>query len=137
MKFAMLCNIISGIFLTAIYFIFTRQIVSIFINDEPVIEAGINMLRCLMFSSPVIGILFVFNFSFQAMGKALASLSLAVSRQGFVFLPAIILLDRFMGLKGIVLAQPIADYVSIAMALCIFLYMNRGFKKLESMNDTD
>ncbi|MCR4823137.1 MAG: MATE family efflux transporter [Treponema sp.] len=137
MKFAMLCNIISGISLTALYFVFTRQIVNIFINDEMVIEAGIRMLRALMVSSPVIGILFVFNFSFQAMGKALASLSLAVSRQGFVFLPAIILLDKFLGLKGIVLAQPIADYVSITMALCIFLCMNRQLKKLESMNDTD
>ena len=132
MKFSMLCNITAGISLTALYFVFSRQIVSIFINDPSVIEAGIRMLRALMVSSPVIGILFIFNFSFQAMGKALPSLALAVSRQGFVFLPSIILLNMFLGLEGVVLAQPIADYVSIFMALCMFLYMNKGFKKLEA-----
>ena len=132
MKFGMCCNITAGISLTALYFVFSRQIVNIFINDPGVIEAGIKMLRALMISSPVVGILFMFNFSFQAMGKALPSLSLAVSRQGFVFLPAIILLNMFFGLEGIVLAQPIADYVSIFMALCMFLYMNKGFKKLEA-----
>ena len=131
MKFAMFCNICSGFFLTALYFIFTRSIISFFIDDKAVIEAGIRMLRALMISGPIIGILFVFNFSFQAMGKALASLSLAVSRQGFVFLPAIIILNNFFGLKGIVLAQPIADYVSVSMALCIFLYLSRDFKKME------
>ena len=140
MKFAMLCNITAGISLTALYFIFTRQIVNIFINDPAVIDAGVRMLRALMVSSPVVGILFMFNFSFQAMGKALPSLALAVSRQGFVFLPAIILLNMFLGLEGVVLAQPIADYVSIFMALCMFLYMNKGFKKMEqeaaSANDT-
>ena len=131
MKFAMLCNITAGISLTAVYFALTQQIVNVFINDTMVIEAGIRMLRALMVSSPVIGILFVFNFSFQAMGKAIPSLALAVSRQGFVFLPAIILLDTFFGLEGIVLAQPIADYVSILIALCIFLYMSKGFKNME------
>lgn len=132
MKFSMLCNITAGVALTALYFVFTRQIISIFINDELVIEAGIRMLRALMFSSPVVGILFIFNFSFQAMGKALPSLSLAVSRQGFVFLPAVIILNKVLGLQGIVLAQPLADYVSILMALCMFLYMNRGFRRLEA-----
>lgn len=131
MKFAMLCNITAGISLTAVYFALTQQIVNVFINDTMVIEAGIRMLRALMVSSPVIGILFVFNFSFQAMGKAIPSLALAVSRQGFVFLPAIILLDTFFGLEGIVLAQPIADYVSILIALCMFLYMSKGFKNME------
>lgn len=137
MKFGMLCNITAGISLTALYFVFTRQIVSIFINDQYVIEAGIRMLRALMLSSPVVGILFMFNFSFQAMGKALPSLSLAVSRQGFVFLPSIILLNMFFGLEGVVLAQPIADYVSIFMALCMFLYMNKEFKRIESASSAN
>ena len=137
MKFGMLCNITAGISLTALYFVFTRQIVSIFINDQHVIEAGIRMLRALMLSSPVVGILFMFNFSFQAMGKALPSLSLAVSRQGFVFLPSIILLNMFFGFEGVVLAQPIADYVSIFMALCMFLYMNKEFKRIESASSAN
>jgi putative MATE family efflux protein len=129
MKFAMMLDIIAGIFLAAIYFIFSRPIISIFINDQNVIDTGIIMLRSLMISSPVIGLLFVFNFTFQAMGKALPSLILAVSRQGFVFLPLIFILRSTLGVRGVVLAQPCADYIAILMALLMFLSMNREFKK--------
>lgn len=130
-KFALLCNVIVGILLTTLYFIFTDQIVSIFIDDAGVIEMGSIMLRALMVASPVIGILFVLNFSFQAMGKAVQSLALAVSRQGFVFLPCVILLNKFFGLKGLIYSQPIADYVSIAMALIMFVFVSRDFKRIE------
>src|SRR5574344_116854 len=129
MKFAMILDISAGVFLTALYFIFSRSIISIFINDKQVIDTGVIMLRSLMVSSPVIGLLFVFNFTFQAMGKALPSLLLAVSRQGFVFLPLLFILRGIFGVRGVVLAQPCADYVSILMALLMFLSMNKEFKK--------
>lgn len=131
MKFALLCNLIAGFLITIIYFIFSREIIRIFINDEEVIEMGVIMLRALMMSTPVLGIQFVLNFSFQAMGKAKQSLALAVSRQGFIFFPATIILNMIFGLKGLVYAQPIADYVSILLAICMFIYMNRDFKKME------
>ncbi|MBQ8013614.1 MAG: MATE family efflux transporter [Treponema sp.] len=132
MKFALLCNLIAGFLITIIYFIFSREIIRIFINDEEVIEMGVIMLRALMMSTPVLGIQFVLNFSFQAMGKAKQSLALAVSRQGFIFFPATIILNMIFGLKGLVYAQPIADCVSILLAIAMFLYMNRDFKKMES-----
>ena len=131
MKFAVLCNIIAGILLGALYIVFTRQIVSVFINDESVIEMGMKMLRALMFSSPLLGILFVFNFSFQAMGKAKESLALAVSRQGFVFVPCTIIMNKLIGLEGLILSQPIADYVSVVMAFAMFFFMNKEFKRTE------
>ena len=128
MKFAMLCVFVAGTVLTGIYFVFTRQIISVFINDPAVISMGMVMLRALMVSSPVIGIMFVFNFTFQAMGKAIPSLALAVSRQGFIFLPMIFILNALFQLNGVILAQPIADFCAIFMALGMFLYMNKAFK---------
>ena len=130
-KFSILCNIISGIFLGIFYFIFTRQIVSVFIGDETVIEMSIKMLRALMLSSPLLGILFVLNFSFQAMGKAKESLALAVSRQGFVFVPCTIVLNSIFYLEGLILSQPIADIVSIFIAFVMFACMNKEFKVME------
>ena len=130
-KFAMLCVFTAGVTITGVYFVFTREIISVFINDEGVIETGITMLRALMLSSSFLGILFVFNFSFQAMGKAIPSLALAVSRQGFVFLPCVFILNHFFQLQGLVLCQPIADIVSILIALGMFLWMNKDFKQME------
>ncbi len=132
MKFAVLCNIIAGVVLTFAYFIFTRQIVSVFIGDEDVIEMGVKMLRALMYSSPFLGILFVLNFSFQAMGKAKESLALAISRQGFVFVPCTIIMNKLIGLEGLILSQPIADIGSILIAVTMFLFMSKEFRDMRS-----
>ena len=120
MKFAILVNVGLGLFLTGIYFIFTRQIVNIFSNDAAVIDMGILMLHALMLSSSILGIMFVLNFTFQAMGKGVQSLILAVSRQGFIFLPLILILNKIVGLYGIIYAQPIADMISVLIAFGMF-----------------
>ena len=131
MKFSVLCNVIAGILLAILYTIFTQEIVTIFIREPSVIDMGSKMLRALMFSSPFLGILFVLNFSFQAMGKAKESLTLAISRQGFVFVPCTIIMNKLIGLEGLILSQPIADFVSIIMAFLMFLFMNKEFKMYE------
>ena len=94
---------------------------------------GISIIHALMVSTPVIGIMFVLNFTFQAMGKAVQSLALAISRQGVVFLPLILALNRIFGMRGIVFAQPIADGIAVLIALAMFIPINRSFKK-ESMH---
>lgn len=129
MRFGMLCNVIFGVCITIVYFIFSEPIIRIFIDNQNVIDFGVDMLRAIMLSGPFVGILFVFNFTFQAMGKALPSLILSLSRQGLVFFPVLILADRLIGLKGVVYSQPIADFVAIFMALGMFLVINKGLNK--------
>lgn len=120
LKFAIFLNILAGTLLTSVYFIFTKPIISIFSRDAAVVALGEIMLRALMVSTPVIGILFALNFAFQAMGKGIQSLILAVSRQGLIFFPLILILNRITGLYGIIYAQPVADIVSIIMAIIMF-----------------
>lgn len=126
MRFSMICTFVAGSVLTAVYFIFTEQILKVFIDSPEVVEQGIIVLRALMVSSPVIGIMFIFNFTFQSMGRAIPSLMLAVSRQGFVFFPLILLFRAMFGLQGIVLAQPIADLIAIFIAIGMFIFINRS-----------
>lgn len=136
MKFAMLLNFVSGSVLTVVYFIFSEKIISVFISDASVITSGAMMLRALMTSMPVLGLLFIFNFTFQAMGKAKESLLLAVSRQGLVFLPVIFILRLILGLNGLIFAQPIADYFSVMTALIMFFRINRAFKTQEKIQES-
>lgn len=130
MRFGMMCNVIFGVCITIVYFIFSKQIIQIFIDNDDVIGYGIDMLRAIMLSGPFIGILFVFNFTFQAMGKAIPSLILSLSRQGLVFFPVLVVSNQLFGLSGIVYSQPIADFASIFMALGMFLIINKGLKKM-------
>ncbi len=138
-KFSVLYNVMVGVILTTIYFLFTEQIVSTFISGDgelvqETIKSGITCLKALMLSSPFIGILFILNFSFQGMGKAIPSLMLAISRQGFIFLPLIIILNSLIGFRGVILAQPIADLCSVTIAATMFFFVNKNFNKIEAKN---
>ncbi|MBR3148542.1 MAG: MATE family efflux transporter, partial [Eubacterium sp.] len=109
--FSMLCNIIIGASMTAFYIFFRRQVISMFIDNADVIEYGTKMLTALMTSGAFLGIMFIINFSFQGMGKGFQSLMLAVGRQGVIYLPLLIIMDKLIGIDGIIWAQPVADYV--------------------------
>ena len=136
MRFAMLTNLVIGCLMTTIYIFFSRNIISMFISDEKVIETGNMMLRALMISAPILGALFIFNFSFQAMGKALQALALSISRQGFVFLPMLFIGRAIAGLNGLIYAQPTADFVSIFIAFAMFMFLNKSFKAMEHQSKT-
>ena len=131
MKLAMISNVVIGSVITLVYVLFTEPIVRSFIDNTQVVEYGVRMLRALMISGPVIGIMFVFNFSFQGMGKAKQSLILSLGRQGLFFLPILIIADRLIGLKGIVYAQPVADFASIFIALFMFLGIRKELHALK------
>jgi multidrug efflux pump len=128
MKFSIICNVISGSLLMIVYVLFTRRIVSLFIPNEAVISEGIRMLRALMLSVPVLGIMFVFEFAFQAFGRAAETLMLSVSRQGFVFIPMLFLGRAVAGLDGVILAQPVADILAVFISLGMFMAMKKEFK---------
>ncbi len=132
MKFSIAANVVAGVVLTALYCIFAKQIIQIFSSVDIVLHIGRNMIFGLMTSVPFIGIMFCLNFTFQAIGKGAQSLILAVSRQGFVFFPMLFVMNHFFGIYGIVYAQPIADIISVFIALFMFLKLNRDFKEIEA-----
>lgn len=122
-KFSLISEVILGSLLTGLYFIIGGNIVKAFINDTDVITLGTKMLKVLMISGPVIGILFVCTNALQAMGRALASLILSISRQGFVFIPTLIILNKLLQLDGLIYAQTVADFFSIVTAVFMFAFI--------------
>jgi len=129
MYFAMFCNFMIGSILTVFYIFNAELIIKIFISDAGVIKNGIMMLKALMLAGPFIGVMFVFLFTFQAMGKAMSALILSLSRQGFVFIPILFLSNKLWGLNGIIFSQPIADIASLLMSLCMFSFVLKKLKK--------
>lgn len=128
-KFSAIANLCIGTSLTILYFWLTAPIVRLFIDNQETISYGIQMVRALQLSMPVIGILFILSNAFQAMGKSIPSMVLSISRQGFVFFPTLILMNKFIGLNGIIYSQPIADIISVFIAIAIFFAIKRNFSK--------
>lgn len=135
MLFGMLCNLIIGISMTVFYIFFRRQVIGMFIDNEEVVEYGTKMLTALMASGAFLGIMFIINFSFQGMGKGFQSLLLAIGRQGLIFLPLLFIMDRLIGLEGIIWAQPAADYVCIVMSIIMLVIVMKNLEKIPSTGD--
>ncbi len=121
-RFTAITTVTLGTILTAIMVFARTYVVAAFINDPEVISYGIKMVVALEFSGPFIGLAFLSNNTLQGMGKAAISLFLTVCRQGFIYIPAVIILDRLFGLNGLIYAQPISDYVMIVVGMSICLY---------------
>ena len=126
MRFSALFSIIVGIFLTVIYIGFNREIISLFISDNEVIEFGAAMLTATSLAGPILGIMFLSINGMQALNNPLPATILSLARQGVLFIPLLFVLNSFFGLTGVNLTQTVADYISIVLGV-IFFY--RSLKK--------
>ncbi|MBQ4250229.1 MAG: MATE family efflux transporter [Clostridia bacterium] len=118
--FTVICTLIIGVVLTALYYLNTRFIIAAFIKDDIVIMYGVRMLRSLMITGPFLGVLFTFTFSFQAMGRAIPSLILSAARQGLIFIPLLFITNSVWGLDGVIYAQPATEIISLIVAVIMF-----------------
>lgn len=101
-----------------------RQILSLFMKDAQIVEAGSLMLRCLLVTMPFVGIVLVFTTVFQAAGKAWPAFLLSVSRQGLLFAVCIAVLSRTAGYHGVIVSQAGADVLTAVLAAVLYY---RGF----------
>ena len=91
--------------------------------------------RTLILSGPVIGVLFVLINTLQAMGAALPSLILSISRQGLLYIPILYTFNViFHTERMLVMAQPVTDYAAAALAAILFVITyRRMFAKKEAV----
>lgn len=135
LKFSGILTVVCGTVLSAVYIIFSRQIVALFIDDASVITYGGPMLIATSIAGPILGLLFLSINSMQALGRPLPATMLSVCRQGLIFIPLLYILDAGFGLNGINFTQAVADYISIVLAIILLVQTLKAFKgKPESEN---
>jgi len=81
----------------------------IFTQDSEVIAMGTPAMRIVILAFPTVGFQVVAAGMFQALGKAIPALMLALLRQVILLTPLIVLLPRYLGLNGVWISFPIAD----------------------------
>ncbi len=107
--------------------IFDKQIIMLFNDNPELILLGSEAMRINLCMLPVIGFQIIGANYFQAVGKAGYAIVLSMSRQLLLLIPLVLLLPRLLGLQGVWLASPIADFSS-ALLTGIFLF--RELRKL-------
>ena len=118
-NFSGFLTILIGTVLTAVYIIFSSEIIEFFINDREVIEYGKKMLIATSVSGPILGILFLCINSMQAVERPFPATLVSICRQGFIFIPLLYVLDKIFGLNGINFTQAAADYISIILSMIL------------------
>ena len=116
LAFEMKVCIIVAILLTAAVEIFAPQIMSLFIDNQEIVSMGRQMLRIQYIATVFQAfVLVVFSLAISV-GDAKSSFVLSVSRQGIVFIAAIVALAALFGYYGVISAQPAADIITAGIA---------------------
>lgn len=132
MNFAFCFATILGVSLTILCYLFTNQIVGIFLTDANAFDYAVQFARILLSTGPVFGIFYVITNALQAMGAAIPSLIINISRQGLIYIPVLFLLNAVLGVTGLVWAQPVVDVISLVVGIGMYLKVSRKMMK-ESM----
>ncbi|WP_190810554.1 MATE family efflux transporter [Flagellimonas sp. S3867] len=104
--------------------VFPDAFTSLFLSSRPdlppeelvtnafVMEHAPLAMRLVFAATPIIALQLIGAAYFQAIGKAIPALLLTLTRQGFFFIPLILILPSFIGELGVWLSFPIADILA-------------------------
>ena len=130
LKFSILLALGMSAVMSVICYVGAGPMVNAFLEDEKAFTFGMDFARVLIISGPVLGVLFVLINTLQAMGRAVPSLILSISRQGLIYLPVLFLFDKiFDDAKMLVAAQPVTDYGATLLAAVLYIVSARTFSQ--------
>lgn len=120
-KHAALYGVLMGAVFTVVFVLFGKPLASVFLQDSALIRQTGYFLTILCLSAPLLGIINMMTSYFQALGKAVKSLTITVLRNAVLFIPGVILLNRFWQLNGVIAAQPVVE--AVLTIICLFMYL--------------
>lgn len=106
--------------------IFPENIARMFTTDAEVLLQAPNDMRWVFAATPIIAWQLIGAAYFQAIGKAWPALLLTLCRQGFFFIPLILILPQFYGELGVWISFPISDVLATIVTA---YFLNREIKK--------
>ncbi|UJH92991.1 MATE family efflux transporter [Antarcticibacterium sp. 1MA-6-2] len=109
---AVLYASILGFVVFVLIMIFSEEIVAVFTDNPVVNSATPEAMRWVFAATPIVALQLIGSAYFQSIGKAVPALLLTLSRQGFIFIPLVLILPHYFGEIGVWIAFPIADVLS-------------------------
>ena len=120
------------IVIAAAGYAFAPQLIALFRDDPAVISCGAAALRFQCITFPVQSWIVMSTMMEQSMGRTVPATFLSVARQGFFFIPMVLILPAFLELTGIQMAQSAADICTVLCAIPIHIYVMKHMEKREN-----
>jgi putative MATE family efflux protein len=118
-KLAIIWATAFALIIFALLLFFAHEIPYLFTKDISLITDSGDAIRIVFLATPLLAVSLIISAYYQAIGKALPALLLALTKQGFFLIPLVLILPMYLGLNGIWMAFPIAD---IGAALVSYIY---------------
>lgn len=129
-KYTAITGTLIMLAVSVICIILAPSIMRVFRRDDlEVIAIGTYALRVQALLLPLTGLVTATNMGLQSTGQALPATVLAMARQGIFFIPLILILPVFLGIRGVALSQPISDGLTAVIAIFFFSSFMRMLKK--------
>lgn len=128
LRFSLIFAVCLSVVMTVICYLGAGPMVNAFLTEPEAYSYGIQFARMLIIAGPILGVLFVLINTIQAMGVALPSLILSISRQGLLYIPVLFSLNAlFSSARTLVLAQPVTDYLAVALSIVLMVVSYRKY----------
>ncbi len=120
--------------MTLVMQICARYFALCFSKDAALIDLSSHALRVTGCGFTFIAMGMLTTSYYQSVGKAGLSIFLSLTRQIIILIPAIIILPRVLGFKGIWWSGPISDLLSAMIASIFFVHECRKLRRMASMS---
>ena len=117
--------------MSAAFFIFREQFVAAFSPDAEIIALGKHMMLGTLLAVPVEGVYQMCSTYLQATGKVSFATLTSLMQKGLVFLPVLLVMERFLGLDGIVFSNAVTTLISTVIALLLCRSWSRRIAQSE------
>ncbi len=114
---------------------FPQVLISIFTDDPELIANGITPLRLIALFAPLWSIPILGGTFFQAIGRAIPALIINLSRELLIFIPAVIVLPMFFGLRGVWISWPFTDFFAVFITGIFLLREIRIINKMSELDE--
>lgn len=129
-RISVIWGLAGGVLLSLIQIVFSSNIIGAF-SDSSIVIAKASQA---MFA----GSIFFFTYGFQSIavvyllciGANTSGFLFSSARQGIIFVPVIMLMNRFLGQTGVFYAQGITDIITTLILVGFLFYISRNKKQL-------
>ena len=113
-------GLVTALISILLYQLFAPQLSRLFISDAQTLEMASRFLRIRVLATPLMFLSFFTVYLFQAFGMGKKSLFLGMMRWLVFNIPMLFLLNRLVGMYGIVWSQAAADILTVALSACVY-----------------
>lgn len=129
-QIVLISTIIVGLISTLIFELCPNIVISLFgSQNELYMEFAVLTFRIFLMFVTLTCIIKICSIFFQAVGKPINAAVVSLARDIIFFVPLVIILPKFMGIKGILWSAPIADAIGIVVTMILLIIFFKNLNK--------